>query len=175
MYLLLATTDSKSKRTERWTLLHICHADVCRGLSIWKWWRDWICTTTDWRLYRTSFPCTSCRIWRNWTYGWILWSRDTRTTVCTWSMQWPNSANSVHHLFSLCFWLGCPNQANQCFESVNVVFLSVIDDYPVRDRERKAALMHFSSEANLDTNHKKHVLIQDTTCRYCSVVIVNQN
>ncbi|XP_077077692.1 centrosomal protein of 72 kDa isoform X1 [Siphateles boraxobius] len=43
--------------------------------------------------------------------------------------------------------------------------LRKLDDYPVRDRERKAALMHFSSEANLDTNHKKHVLIQDTTCR----------
>jgi len=64
------------------------------------------------------------------------------------------------------------DQANQCFESVNVVFLSVIDDCPVRDRERRAALMHFSSEANLDTNHKKHVLIQDTTSRYCNVVIV---
>ncbi|ROL41491.1 Centrosomal protein of 72 kDa [Anabarilius grahami] len=43
--------------------------------------------------------------------------------------------------------------------------LRKLDDGPVRDRERKAALMHFSSEANLDTNHKKHVLIQDTTCR----------
>ncbi|KAK7146765.1 hypothetical protein R3I94_009564 [Phoxinus phoxinus] len=43
--------------------------------------------------------------------------------------------------------------------------LRKLDDYPVRDRERRAALMHFSSEANLDTDHKKHVLIQDTTCR----------
>ncbi|XP_067303967.1 centrosomal protein of 72 kDa isoform X2 [Pseudorasbora parva] len=42
--------------------------------------------------------------------------------------------------------------------------LRKLDDCPVRDRERKAALMHFSSEANLDTNHKKHVLIQDTPC-----------
>ncbi|XP_048008095.1 centrosomal protein of 72 kDa isoform X1 [Megalobrama amblycephala] len=42
--------------------------------------------------------------------------------------------------------------------------LRKLDDRPVRDRERKAALMHFSSEANLDTNHKKHVLTQDTTC-----------
>ncbi|XP_039516849.1 centrosomal protein of 72 kDa isoform X1 [Pimephales promelas] len=41
--------------------------------------------------------------------------------------------------------------------------LRKLDDCPVRDRERRAALMHFSSEANLDTNHKKHVLIQDTT------------
>ncbi|XP_073703024.1 centrosomal protein of 72 kDa [Garra rufa] len=43
--------------------------------------------------------------------------------------------------------------------------LRKLDDCPVRDRERKAALMHFSSEANLDTNHKKHALIQDTTHR----------
>ncbi|RXN27540.1 centrosomal of 72 kDa-like protein [Labeo rohita] len=43
--------------------------------------------------------------------------------------------------------------------------LRKLDDCPVRDRERKAALMHFSSEANLDTNHKKDALIQDTTCR----------
>ncbi|KAK2903658.1 hypothetical protein Q8A67_008371 [Cirrhinus molitorella] len=43
--------------------------------------------------------------------------------------------------------------------------LRKLDDCPVRDRERKAALMHFSSEANLDTNQKKHVLIQDTTQR----------
>ncbi|XDV40935.1 hypothetical protein PO909_009918 [Leuciscus waleckii] len=43
--------------------------------------------------------------------------------------------------------------------------LRKLDDYPVRDRERKAALMHFSSEANLDTDHKKHVLTQDTSCR----------
>ncbi|KAF4102716.1 hypothetical protein G5714_015599 [Onychostoma macrolepis] len=42
--------------------------------------------------------------------------------------------------------------------------LRKLDDCPVRDRERKAALMHLSSEANLDTNHKKHALIQDTPC-----------
>uniref|UniRef100_A0A672MEF2 Centrosomal protein of 72 kDa n=1 Tax=Sinocyclocheilus grahami TaxID=75366 RepID=A0A672MEF2_SINGR len=42
--------------------------------------------------------------------------------------------------------------------------LRKLDDCPVRDRERKAALMHFSSEANLDTNHKKHASTQDTTC-----------
>nr|XP_009290997.3 centrosomal protein of 72 kDa isoform X1 [Danio rerio] len=38
-----------------------------------------------------------------------------------------------------------------------------LDDCPVRDRERKAALMHFSSEENLDSDHKKQVFIQDTT------------
>uniref|UniRef100_A0A8C1KV33 Centrosomal protein of 72 kDa n=1 Tax=Cyprinus carpio TaxID=7962 RepID=A0A8C1KV33_CYPCA len=43
--------------------------------------------------------------------------------------------------------------------------LRKLDDCPVRDRERRAALMHFSSEANLDTNHKKHALTPDTTCR----------
>ncbi|XP_052434964.1 centrosomal protein of 72 kDa isoform X1 [Carassius gibelio] len=43
--------------------------------------------------------------------------------------------------------------------------LRKLDECPVRDRERKAALMHFSSEANLDSNHKKHALTQDTACR----------
>ncbi|XP_018933065.2 centrosomal protein of 72 kDa isoform X1 [Cyprinus carpio] len=43
--------------------------------------------------------------------------------------------------------------------------LRKLDDCPVRDRERRAALMHFSSEPNLDTNHKKHALTPDTTCR----------
>lgn len=60
----------------------------------------------------------------------------------------------------------CDDQTNQCFISVKMFLCSsVADDCPVRDRERKAALMHFSSEANLDTNHKKHALIQDITHR----------
>ncbi|XP_065155101.2 centrosomal protein of 72 kDa isoform X2 [Paramisgurnus dabryanus] len=46
-----------------------------------------------------------------------------------------------------------------------MVKLRKLDDCPVRDRERKAALLHFSSETNLDQNHKKNVLTQDTSCR----------
>nr|XP_055067534.1 centrosomal protein of 72 kDa isoform X1 [Misgurnus anguillicaudatus] len=46
-----------------------------------------------------------------------------------------------------------------------MVKLRKLDDCPVRDRERKAALLHFSSETNLDQNHKKNVVTQDTSCR----------
>ncbi|XP_051575275.1 centrosomal protein of 72 kDa isoform X2 [Myxocyprinus asiaticus] len=43
--------------------------------------------------------------------------------------------------------------------------LRKLDDCPVRDRERKAALMHFSSESNLYPKQNRHVLTQDTACR----------
>ncbi|KAA0702617.1 Centrosomal protein of 72 kDa [Triplophysa tibetana] len=43
--------------------------------------------------------------------------------------------------------------------------LRKLDDCPVRDRERKAALLHFSSENNLDQIHKKQDLTQDANCR----------
>ncbi|XP_057196245.1 centrosomal protein of 72 kDa isoform X2 [Triplophysa rosa] len=43
--------------------------------------------------------------------------------------------------------------------------LRKLDDCPVRDRERKAALLHFSSENNLEQIHKKQVLTQDANGR----------
>ncbi|XP_056618734.1 centrosomal protein of 72 kDa [Triplophysa dalaica] len=46
--------------------------------------------------------------------------------------------------------------------------LRKLDDCPVRDRERKAALLHFSSENNLDQIHKKQVLTQEANCRSSS-------
>lgn len=55
----------------------------------------------------------------------------------------------------MCYW---------CF------FISFKDDCPVRDRERKAALLHFSSENNLDQIHKKQVLTQEANCRWRQTV-----
>lgn len=66
---------------------------MCRGLSIWSFLRIWICITTDWSLYRTSFYCTNYRIWKNWIWDWILWSGDTLIIACISFMLWPNSAN----------------------------------------------------------------------------------
>ncbi|XP_043117730.1 centrosomal protein of 72 kDa [Puntigrus tetrazona] len=43
--------------------------------------------------------------------------------------------------------------------------LRQLDECPVRDRERRAALMLFSSEDSLDTNHQKHASTPDTDCR----------
>ncbi len=78
---------------------------------------------------------------------------------CTWSTQWPNSASLVHDLSSLSVAVMIKQIR---VLSVKCVLCSLSLQMTVQcETEKKGSSHAFLIRGNLDTNHKKHALIQE--------------